>query len=73
MSAVELVSMDSDISVFNEFTDENDAMRHMAEVHIIDEIDYVHPQVSMKEVVPKLPRTSQYATKIISRSVHRQA
>ena len=64
MSAVELVSIDSDIPVFNEWTDESDAIRQMAEVHIIDEMDNVDEEDSIEEVVPKLPEALDMLRKL---------
>ena len=64
MSAVELVSIDSDIPVFNEWTDESDAIRQMAEVHIIDEMDNMDEEDSIEEVVPKLPEALDMLRKL---------
>lgn len=55
MSAAELLSIDSDIAVFNERTAESGAIRQMAEVHIIGEMDNVDEEDSIEEVVSKLP------------------
>ena len=64
MSAAELVSVDSRIPVFNEWTDESEAIRQMAEVHIVDEMNNVDDEDSIEEVVPKLPEALNMLRKL---------
>ena len=64
MSAAELVSIDSRIPVFNEWTDESEAIRQMAEFHIVDEMNNVDDEDSIEEVVPKLPEALNMLRKL---------
>lgn len=63
MSAMELVNVDSNIPVFNEWTDDHQVMRQMVQFNGIDDTD-VEEEESIGEVVPKLPEALDMLRKL---------
>ena len=65
MSAIELMDIDYDIPVFSEWTNDDDAIREMVEVHAIDTNDNVDDEKELaEEASPKLPEVLEMLRKL---------